>query len=1013
MKNQVILKWVIFSAMLLQVEAGFPCYGQQDMNLDSLLKKIELIPVMINGPKDNRINIVIMNRWSANDQDPYNSPEMKDEFLKDINESLIAALTPGDDRAQTAYAHYRQFFNVYGLWWPDTPEWDKGIDLDLVDSLRNRLFLPWKDENTGWVTVLVMPNRNGGGGGAARNLEERVGNALIVGNGIGKMLHEISHTCMSIGDEYTTAATGFSAFPTYNSTMEYRRDKIKWAKWIDPQTPLPTPYTEKYIDKVGAFEGNQYHLAGYFRPTAQGCIMGAGVFDNTEKMCPVCNQRVAMRVYDLVNPVNGYDPSDKEIFINGPETIHFMIDHIRPVPNTQVVRWILNGKTVASGVDSVELTLGGIDEYELVCTLTDETPLIRPDPPYAAYPERKIRWKIHNTRPSPGGEDLHVSVESFKQAGSLSGNDLFKSTVQGGKPPYSFLWSTGDTGRILQNAGPGIYDLLVVDHEYRTAVIHYPVYEEGSPDIWDSLEKETIKTTSSVLNVTPVVTASGKGMDNGCIVLNIKGDRDPYRILWEDQKLTYGDPRIYQAENASVSIPGHTIKEYFGASNEKYLSFKGHSGSVTWKVEVAGEGIYPVDIIYSGVTFDTCRFTISADGNQKLPVPYYSTRPLFTGWDKASVNMNLKKGVNWITLSYSGGSGPNIDYIRIPSCSREIPITSGERMDLKPGQYEVIIKDKTGNAVRQSITVPEAETFTMKDPGIKTSGSKTVTVANPLPGFTYEWYQQDAPVFHREHMEKPLATGNMFSPPQPGNYYLAAKNDRTLAESANRIGFAVGKISGEKSVKPLDPDRLGKNAIVLWFDASDADGDGKTDRDIPARGPLNINEKINPDQRKLFVNYEPNALNGKGIGGFDDVWVQSIGKEAKGFQTIVMVYRESSVSFPGKSPFIGLSGYIGRSAEPDKRLFDPENTDELTKEGTTWLNGKKIDPFTTPNPMDFCILTVELGAVSDLSIQKTEGYWEGSVAEILILNRALSDEERKGIEEYLRRKWFASVDLEF
>ena len=91
---------------------------------------------MVNGEKHNRINIVIMNRWTANEREPYNSPDMREEFIKDINDSLIAALTPGDERAQTAYANYRNFFNVYGLWYPDSPAWNKGIE----EHLRKKWF---------------------------------------------------------------------------------------------------------------------------------------------------------------------------------------------------------------------------------------------------------------------------------------------------------------------------------------------------------------------------------------------------------------------------------------------------------------------------------------------------------------------------------------------------------------------------------------------------------------------------------------------------------------------------------------------------------------------------------------------------------------------------------------------------------------------------------------------------------------------------------------------------------
>jgi len=302
MKKQVGIILLLFSLLLGGIVKGQKSQSDRDWSdeeIDAFLKKTELIPIMINGDKDNRINIVLMNCWNSNEREPYNSPKMRDEFIKDINESIIAALTPGNAKAQTAYANYRDYFNVYGLWYPDSPEWNKGIDMKTVEALRDRLFLPWKDEYTGWVTFLILPNTTNGGGGAGRNLEARVGSALIAGNGIAKMLHEISHTCTSVGDEYTGPATGTDAFPTYSVAKEYDRDKIKWRKWIDPDTPIPTPYTAEYKDKIGAFEGTQYHLTGYFRSTAQGCIMGAGVFDNTEKMCPICEQRVAIPKYPV------------------------------------------------------------------------------------------------------------------------------------------------------------------------------------------------------------------------------------------------------------------------------------------------------------------------------------------------------------------------------------------------------------------------------------------------------------------------------------------------------------------------------------------------------------------------------------------------------------------------------------------------------------------------------------------------------------------------------------------
>jgi hypothetical protein len=63
--------------------------------------------------------------------------------------------------------------------------------------------------------------------------------------------------------------------------------------------------------------------------------------------------------------------------------------------------------------------------------------------------------------------------------------------------------------------------------------------------------------------------------------------------------------------------------------------------------------------------------------------------------------------------------------------------------------------------------------------------------------------------------------------------------------------------------------------------------------------------------------------------------------------------------------------------------------------------------------MRFCVLTVELGSSANEPITSTEGNWEGSLAEVLVINKKLSDIERQGIEEYLRKKWFSAIDLDF
>lgn len=976
--------------------------------IDAFIEKSELIPIMINGEKDNRINIVLMNRWTAGESAPYNKPELRDEFIKDINESMIAALTPGDPRAQTAYANYRDFFNVYGLWFPDSPEWDKGINGKAVDAMRDKLFLPWADENLGWATFLVMPNTDRGGGGAGRNLEARVGRALIAGNGIAKMLHEIAHTCMSIGDEYTGPATGTSANPTYTISTEYERDLIKWRKWIDPDTPLPTPYTKEYVDKVGAFEGGQYHLVDYYRSTAQGCIMGSGVFDNTEKMCPICEQRVAMRVNKLVNPINSVSPANSEISINGPDKIHFEIDHITPIPNTQVVRWILNGQTIAVGTDEVDVEFGALEAYELTCLLTDESPLIRPDPPYAKYPQREVSWKITNSSPTSSAKQLLVELQPKERKKQIS----LHPKVSGGKAPYTYTWSDGSTEETLENVAAGIYEVQVNDSEFRTATAKYVVYKSALAN--EKTEKKAMSAEDSFV-LEGNITASSIGKNNGKIEVAARGETAPVSWVWNDGETAFHNEIIYEAEDAAIAVPGHTIKEYFDASNKKMVQFNDNEGALAWTVEVAKSGVYPIDIVYAGVARKGTPMSVVVNGKTiDNAVMFEPTRPLYTGWETATVEAFLNEGKNVIHLKSTGKSGANIDYLRVPASYTLIPAVGDKRFNLEPGEYTVVATDAQNVSTEKTFTVPEVYPFDIPELEVKTTQPGVVSIANPLPGYAYLWYDEDVPLFTAEKFEVPLFEGTEFRPGSPGSYYVAAKNIQSKVESSNRICVAVDAAPETNTLREMSPSQLGEDHIKLWFDASDLDGDGNVDGAIPDRGPkTNWMEKTWKNPGKIFTKYEPKKLNGLGVGNFGSVWVSDLGKKVSGIQTVILVYRESSLTFPGKWIFRDLNKYLGVSKDPSKSIFDYDFVDEKTKKADVYLNGQKIDPFSTPNPMDFCMLTVQFDEQITDSFERVEGYWEGDIAEMIFIDKALTDTERKGMEEHLRKKWFSTVDIEF
>ena len=60
----------------------------------------------------------------------------------------------------------------------------------------------------------------------------------------------------------------------------------KWQDMIDSNTPVPTPDTKRYAQKVGVFEGAGYSLKGVYRPT-HDCRMRS---NQTPNFCPVCQR---------------------------------------------------------------------------------------------------------------------------------------------------------------------------------------------------------------------------------------------------------------------------------------------------------------------------------------------------------------------------------------------------------------------------------------------------------------------------------------------------------------------------------------------------------------------------------------------------------------------------------------------------------------------------------------------------------------------------------------------------
>lgn len=107
-------------------------------------------------------------------------------------------------------------------------------------------------------------------------------------------VHEFGHGFAGLADEYYTSETSFDSM--YLSGSEPWEANIttlvnfgsKWLSMIDKKTPIPTPRTEKYRDKVGVFEGGGYSAKGVYSPM-QECRMKN---NTTDSFCPVCQKAI-------------------------------------------------------------------------------------------------------------------------------------------------------------------------------------------------------------------------------------------------------------------------------------------------------------------------------------------------------------------------------------------------------------------------------------------------------------------------------------------------------------------------------------------------------------------------------------------------------------------------------------------------------------------------------------------------------------------------------------------------
>lgn len=144
--------------------------------------------------------------------------------------------------------------------------------------------------------IYIMVNTSRYGGGGIYNLYSVFAADTEYAEYV--FIHEFGHSFGGLGDEYhNPGATSYDEDEFYPSGVEpwepnitalLDPDNVPWADLITQGTPVPTPSTAEYAERIGVFEGAGYRARGLYRPCFDSIMFHKAHLD----YCPVSERAV-------------------------------------------------------------------------------------------------------------------------------------------------------------------------------------------------------------------------------------------------------------------------------------------------------------------------------------------------------------------------------------------------------------------------------------------------------------------------------------------------------------------------------------------------------------------------------------------------------------------------------------------------------------------------------------------------------------------------------------------------